>query len=296
MTRGRRCAHANGPGRSFVRGHEGFVCSKQRADVFSARSYPHGLFSGLADPVLNVDWFDMSGPTFPPHPHAGFSAVTWLFSDSHNGFVNRDSLGNVLQIAPGALHWSRASAGLVHEETPMAGKGTVSGLQIFLNLPEARQLDKPAAFHVDAGQATVQTLPGAVVSTPVDGLGVGDDAHALPSAIRLSQVQLDADASFDMALPAQFGGLVIVLHGRVRVADQPVLDAPQAIAFATDEKPDALRFIAQDEPVKMAVIAGTRLYQPVVEQGPFKLASQQALQARIAAFQRGEFGEIAAES
>ena len=28
--------------------------------------------------ILNIDHFEMSEPTFPPHPHAGFSAVTWI--------------------------------------------------------------------------------------------------------------------------------------------------------------------------------------------------------------------------
>src|SRR5712691_5523015 len=61
--------------------------------AFSARQYPRQAFDNLIDPVLNVDWFEMSGPTFPPHPHAGSSAVTYLFADSPNGFINRDSMG-----------------------------------------------------------------------------------------------------------------------------------------------------------------------------------------------------------
>src|SRR5713101_5913774 len=39
--------------------------------AFSARQYPRQAFDNLIDPVLNVDRFEMSGPTFPPHPHAG---------------------------------------------------------------------------------------------------------------------------------------------------------------------------------------------------------------------------------
>ncbi len=37
------------------------------------------------DPVISVDHFRMSQPTFAPHPHAGFSAVTYLFEDSEDG-------------------------------------------------------------------------------------------------------------------------------------------------------------------------------------------------------------------
>src|SRR5215813_11030501 len=45
------------------------------------------------DPFLGVDHFHMRVPMFPPHPHAGFCALTYLFEDSEGALVCRDSLG-----------------------------------------------------------------------------------------------------------------------------------------------------------------------------------------------------------
>ena len=67
-----------------------------------------GLPGFPLDPFLNVDDFRMSQPTFPPHPHAGFSAVTLMLEDSRGAFVNRDSLGDRSRIAPGGVHWTMA--------------------------------------------------------------------------------------------------------------------------------------------------------------------------------------------
>ena len=39
----------------------------------------------LIDPFLGVDHAWISAPTFPPHPHAGFSALSYLFLDSETG-------------------------------------------------------------------------------------------------------------------------------------------------------------------------------------------------------------------
>ena len=50
--------------------------------------------AAVLDPYLMVDHFRMSQPTFGPHPHAGFSAVTYLFDDAETGFHNRDSRGD----------------------------------------------------------------------------------------------------------------------------------------------------------------------------------------------------------
>ena len=47
------------------------------------------------------DHFFMSSATFPPHPHAGFNAITVLFPDSPGSFSNRDSHGVSLVIKPG---------------------------------------------------------------------------------------------------------------------------------------------------------------------------------------------------
>jgi redox-sensitive bicupin YhaK (pirin superfamily) len=95
------------------------------------------------DPFMMVDHFVMDEPTFMPHPHAGFSAVTYLFEDSEGGIANRDSLGHALHIAPGGLLWTQAGSGVLHEELPVQrGLGT-HGLQIFVNSAIAHK-DKPA--------------------------------------------------------------------------------------------------------------------------------------------------------
>ena len=65
----------------------------------------------LLDPFLMVDHFRMREAAFAPHPHAGFSAVTYLFDDSATGLVSRDSLGGEHAIAPGGLHWTLAGRG-----------------------------------------------------------------------------------------------------------------------------------------------------------------------------------------
>ena len=74
----------------------------------------HGSEMGLIDPFLGVDHAWISGPTFPPHPHAGFSAVSYLFLDSETGIANHDSIGNHNLIRPGGLHWTTAGRGVVH--------------------------------------------------------------------------------------------------------------------------------------------------------------------------------------
>src|SRR6056297_1572193 len=69
-------------------------------DGFQAQSYQHADFRGLMDPLIMVDHFVMTQPTFGTHAHAGLSAVTVMFEDSEGAFRNRDSLGNDLDLGP----------------------------------------------------------------------------------------------------------------------------------------------------------------------------------------------------
>ncbi|MGL5321039.1 MAG: pirin family protein, partial [Aeromonas veronii] len=98
---------------------------------FEASHFGEHFFNGLIDPVAMVDHFQMTAPTFEPHPHAGISAVTYLFEDSTSPHVNYDSLGNQGPIEPGALHWLAAGRGAVHTEQPEGASPYVHALQIF---------------------------------------------------------------------------------------------------------------------------------------------------------------------
>jgi hypothetical protein len=249
-----------------------------RGDVFSARQYPRQAFGNLIDPVLNIDWFAMNRPTFPAHPHAGFSAVTYLFADSPNGFLNRDSLGGVHDILPGGLHWSRASSGMIHEETPLPGGQPVRGLQIFVNLPAADQGNKAAAFPLAASEFAVASGAGWTSRSAVNGHSIGAALDALPSPIRLQEIALDQGAEFAVDLPGGWGGILIALEGSISIANGTDLETTEAIGFATDA---AASFTVRTPsgPARLALVAGQQLNQPVHAFGPLMLASPEALEA-----------------
>jgi redox-sensitive bicupin YhaK (pirin superfamily) len=244
--------------------------------VFSAHQYPRQAFGGLIDPVLNIDWFEMSAPTFPPHPHAGFSAVTYLFADSPNGFINRDSLGETQDIRPGGLHWSRASRGMMHEEAPVPNAGPARGLQIFINLPAASQADPPAAFPVPAAMVKTLSGEGWKSRVAVDGTTLGASANALPSPVRIEEVWLDASATRDLDVLAGWGGLLIVLQGSVSIGEETLAPA-QAIGFAADVD-ERFQIAARSGPARMVLVSGAQLKQPIVAYGPLMLASRAALE------------------
>ncbi len=84
-----------------------------------------------------------------PHPHIGLSTLTFLFEGS---IMHRDSLGNEIEIKPGAVNWMTAGRGIVHSErTPDYLRDSalmLHGLQIWVALPKQFENMAPEFYHI----------------------------------------------------------------------------------------------------------------------------------------------------
>ena len=85
-----------------------------------------------------------------PHPHIGLSTLTFLFEGS---IMHRDTLGNAVEIKPGAVNWMTAGKGIVHSErTPeylRHSEKIMHGLQIWVALPKDLEQMNPEFFHIN---------------------------------------------------------------------------------------------------------------------------------------------------
>jgi redox-sensitive bicupin YhaK (pirin superfamily) len=126
------------------------------------RALPHGKRQ-MVGPFI---FFDQMGPAqfiagqgmdVRPHPHIGLATVTYLFEGS---IFHRDSEGNALEIAPGAMNLMTAGRGIAHSErTPAAQRASGQGLygiQSWIALPQELEETAPSFQHFDA--AALPTL------------------------------------------------------------------------------------------------------------------------------------------
>ena len=133
-------------------------------------------------------FFDQMGPNdFPPgqginvrpHPHIGLSTLTYLFTGS---ILNRDTLGNNLEIHPGDVNWMTAGKGIVHSERESfevrANPHSISGLQCWVALPEQMAEIEPAFSHTKKNDLPHITHEGVMMR-----LVVGE-AYGLSSPVK----------------------------------------------------------------------------------------------------------------
>ena len=260
---------------------------------FRAYALRGGEMADPIDPFLGVDHAWMSEATFATHPHAGFSAVSYLLLDSETGVNNQDSLGTRNLIQPGGLHWTAAGRGVVHNEVPAVNGKTVHMLQIFVNLAVEKQGAEPFALSLESQDVPVVHLPGVKVRVPLGSFAEAHSPLHPPTEVRLLDISLDEGGSLLVPVPEGHGAFVMPIFGNT-VIDGETFDAndPRLPVFAAQAASREISLRAKDGNAKVVVFSGKPLHQPVHWQGPMALASAEALADRIAAYQRGEFGSL----
>jgi redox-sensitive bicupin YhaK (pirin superfamily) len=245
------------------------------------------------DPFIGIDHAWMSAPTFPPHPHAGFSAVTYLFPDSETGMANRDSLGTHNVIEPGGLHWTAAGRGVVHEEVPAVTGRTTHLLQIFVNLPAERQGAAPLALSLAPREVPVVQRPGARIRVPLGSFGGVQSPLRPPTEVTLLDIALDAGAELALPVPAGQRAFFLPVNGSAELNGLTFgIDELGAPILPVVDHVTTHTLKATGSSAKVAVFIGEPLCQPIFSNGPMAFATQQNLFTATAAYQRGDMGRL----
>lgn len=234
--------------------------------------------------VLNIDHFHMSEPTFPPHPHAGFSAVTWMLPWSKGAFINRDCRGDRSRIGPGELHWTQAGSGMLHEEIPEVAGSDCEGLQMFVKLPESEEMSAPRAFHLNAEQVPVFEAQGARVRVLVGT--VGGVRSPIPEHSGTTLAQVSAAGSCSLQIPEGVDAFAMVLRGEGLIAGQRV-ESACALQLGVGAQ--------QVEGVDLDLLLGwsPRMPQQPVFDGPFCMYERTRLADAFQRFRSGQMGALA---
>ncbi|HHT8903886.1 pirin family protein [Burkholderia cenocepacia] len=171
----------------------------------------------LIDPFLGVDHAWMSAPTFPPHRHAGMSAVSYVLPDSETGIINRDSIGTRNLIRPGGLHWTTAGGGVVHEEVPAVPGKTVHSLQIFVGLALEMRGIAPFPLVLEPSEIPIVQLPGAKVDVLAGNFGRVRSPLNPPTDVTILSISIDKGAVVEVPVASGECAFVMPILGAMEV-------------------------------------------------------------------------------
>ncbi|MFN0218784.1 MAG: pirin family protein [Hyphomicrobium sp.] len=269
-------------------------------DGFPVRSlFSHHSHGADVSPFL---LFDYAGPAeFKPsdkprgveqHPHRGFETVTIVYQGE---LVHRDSAGNGGAIGPGDVQWMTAASGVLHEEMhsdafTRAG-GAFEAVQLWVNLPAAEKMSAPRyQTLLTSGIPIVELADGAgrvrVIAGEFDGVA---GAARTVTPVEIWDVRLRAGKSATLNAPNGHTLMVIVLAGTALINGEAIVREAQVARFARDGGDVTIE--ANGE-VKLLVLGGAPIDEPVAAQGPFVMNTMAEIREAVADYNTGKFGEL----
>lgn len=269
------------------------VAAQSRGDAasFAVSTIDMQALGPSAPPVVVLDHFRVTGRPFAPHPHAGFSAVTYVFEDSESGLRSRDSLGNDFLTEPGGIVWTQAGSGLIHEEMPAQPDRQLHGMQIFVNLSARNKLAAPRVLRLDRNQVPqVRTARDDRVRVAVGRYGgvtsplVPAEPFTLLEVELLHEIPLNLRHGHHTLIYAVEGNVGVHTEGR-----EQVVPAQGAMAL----RGNGLLKLRAARPSRLLVMSGPVISEPVIARGTFIMNSVPQIDDAIARYHAGEMGQLA---
>lgn len=241
-------------------------------------------------------------PGFPGHPHRGFETITVV----KKGLVDHaDSLGAAGRYGDGDVQWMTAGKGVQHSEMfPLLKKDDGNSLllfQIWLNLPASNKMvephftmfwneEMPVVNLTDEQnkKISIELIAGKyreaqALTPPPDSWAAGPD-----NQVAVWLIELESEANW--TLPAAEAGLNRMLYfyeGEKMTAAGQEISASRGLQLHSDQ---ALEITASSGPVKLLLLQGKPIAEPVAHYGPFVMNTREELQQAFQDYQRDQFG------
>lgn len=227
------------------------------------------------------------------HPHKGFETVTIAYQGE---VAHRDSTGGGGVIKAGDVQWMTAGAGIMHEEFHSEAfsksGGTFEMVQLWVNLPAKDKNTPPRYQHLAKENIPVIALPNdaghvRIIAGEMDTTKGAADTF---TEMNVWDVVIHAGKDAVFNIPASHSLSMVVLRGDAMFNSKDKASAGQLVNF--EQTNGEVRVSAGDAEVKILLLSGVPIDEPVVGYGPFVMNSIEEIRQAIDDFNRGKFGRI----
>ena len=246
------------------------------------------------DPFLLMDDFGSDSAAdyiggFPPHPHRGFTTITYMLEGK---MEHTDHMGNVGLLEDGGVQWMTAGKGVIHSEMPKQTEGKMHGFQVWLNLPAKDKLQPAKYEHIDADSmhqykfefGEIKAIAGTVKINDEIVTGTIDSGET--QAVYLN-IGLNAKKSATVTLPSEYNVMLYNYENSIHIGK----------AF-TPAKANTLSRLAGDGEIVMEnpgnnkahvlLLAGIPTKEPIAQHGPFVMNTVDEINQAIQDYQDGK--------
>lgn len=241
-------------------------------------------------------------PGFPGHPHRGFETITVV----RKGVVDHaDSLGASGRYGNGDVQWMTAGKGVQHSEMfPLVNKekdNPMELFQIWLNLPKKNKMVEPHfkmfwkesinnLVYEDANKkkTVVEVIAGELKNikapTPPPDSWAGDEKN------EVAILNFDMTAGAVFTLPKASEGVnrtIYFYEGDTIDVEGTTISKYHSVKLLANVE---ATITAGNTPVKILLLQGKPIGEPVIQYGPFVMNTKQEIHEAFEEYHKTQFG------
>ena len=236
-------------------------------------------------------------PGFPQHPHRGFETITVV----PEGLVDHsDSMGATGRFGHGDVQWMTAGKGVLHSEMfPLVHSDKANPLllfQIWLNLPKRSKFVEPHYKMLWAEDIPVHKEEHAEITIvagdfkDTKSLDTTPDSWAADPAngVAIWLIKMDAHGELELPIASNEVNRSIYFYKGESISIQDNMLSEQQGADLVPDQNVILKNGGNEG--YLLLLQGKPIGEPVVQQGPFVMNSQEEIYETIREYQRTQFG------
>lgn len=231
-----------------------------------------------------------------PHPHRGFSPVTFVIEGEVH---HRDSRGNSQVAKAGEVQWIHSGAGIIHSERPsekmLREEGMQEIVQLWINSPADRKMREPEYTHVPEDEITRVNMADSLTDLKlISGNYKGLKGNIIAQSeliILWANSKKDGVVGFD--IPNGFNSTLYSIKGDLRVDGHGVVDSESLLVFG--DEGDRISIHANSD-AQYLILAGLPIGEPLTQHGPFVMNTQTEIMEAIRDYQMGKMGILIEEN
>tara|TARA_R110002020_G_scaffold41194_1_gene121453 strand:- start:4577 stop:5455 length:879 start_codon:yes stop_codon:yes gene_type:complete len=262
-------------------------------EKFFARKALAKDFSGLMNPLIGVEHFQMKSDVLGPHANAGMASVTYIFEKSAS-YRSLDSRGNEKVITPGSMLWTTTGTGIVDSGFPETEGAIVDGIKMYIHSSTDQKHSEPTNVFIGTDQIPEIRKRGLRVKIVSGETSGTKNNTVLPHPLTLLHIFLERGNQFTHKLPAKWSGTIFVIGGRFDLSTNQEtfeLDEGMVISMANSVHVEALTLLGITD-CELLLFSSPPINEKIVSKGSMAMESLTALIKSIVGYKNGKMGFI----
>lgn len=227
-----------------------------------------------------------------PHPHRGFSPVTFIFK---GGVHHRDSRGNDSVIYEGGVQWMNAGMGIIHSERAPDNIHEIGGrqeiIQLWVNTPAKFKMDVPAYFPLKAEEMPEVISDDRRVTLKVVAGNFSGKKGSIPtqSEVNAATINFQKGGNIYIPVPEDHNAFIYLLDGKLNLEEYGIVEQLNAVVFENDGEGISITAL---EDTRSLLLTGKPLNEKVESYGPFVMNNQTEIMQALRDYQMGKMGVL----